>query len=213
MLSAALKNLSEEDSAGSDAESVQSLEPETDRFGFLVTSRSTAGWGKSDCYCATSRLVCLYILLPSVVTYLKKKVLMFSVFVSSGTRLSRIQWCHIQTILSTAICAFSPHGEHPHLLPWGRRTAAVWFSCFLSWLSSCCLCLKWQLCKVQTCLRSVTQDDFSSVEMWVRLPSWSGSGRLNGSTSWAGGTTFCWRRLVRFVVGSRALEDCTCKMH
>lgn len=43
MLSPALKNLSEEDSAGSDPESGLGLEPETDRFGFIVTSTSTAG--------------------------------------------------------------------------------------------------------------------------------------------------------------------------
>lgn len=47
MLSPALKNLSEEDSAGSDPESGLGLEPETDRFGFIVTSTSTAGWGAS----------------------------------------------------------------------------------------------------------------------------------------------------------------------
>lgn len=34
------KDTSEEDSSGSDA----GLEPETDRFGFIVTDRSTAGW-------------------------------------------------------------------------------------------------------------------------------------------------------------------------
>lgn len=50
MLNPALKNLSEEDSAGSDPESGLGLEPETDRFGFIVTSRSTAGWGTSYCY-------------------------------------------------------------------------------------------------------------------------------------------------------------------
>lgn len=38
------KDNSEEDSSGSDA----GLEPETDRFGFIVTGRSTAGW--DACY-------------------------------------------------------------------------------------------------------------------------------------------------------------------
>lgn len=42
MLSPAQKNLSEEDSSGSDTGS--GVEPETDRFGFILTSRSTAGW-------------------------------------------------------------------------------------------------------------------------------------------------------------------------
>ncbi|KAK2904196.1 ecotropic viral integration site 5 ortholog [Channa argus] len=37
------KNLSEEDSSGSDAGSEVSLEPETDRFGFILTNGSTAG--------------------------------------------------------------------------------------------------------------------------------------------------------------------------
>lgn len=40
--SAAQKNLSEEDSSGSDGESV-GQEPETDRFGFILTNGSTAG--------------------------------------------------------------------------------------------------------------------------------------------------------------------------
>ncbi|XP_018524298.1 TBC1 domain family member 10A isoform X2 [Lates calcarifer] len=43
MLSPAQKNLSEEDSSGSDAGSEVSLEPETDRFGFILTNGSTAG--------------------------------------------------------------------------------------------------------------------------------------------------------------------------
>lgn len=38
------KNPSEEDSSGSDAGSGVGLEPETDRFGFIVTNKSTAGW-------------------------------------------------------------------------------------------------------------------------------------------------------------------------
>nr|XP_043897050.1 calponin homology domain-containing protein DDB_G0272472 isoform X1 [Solea senegalensis] len=42
-LSLAQKNLCEEDSSGSDAESELSLEPETDRFGFILTNGSTAG--------------------------------------------------------------------------------------------------------------------------------------------------------------------------
>ncbi|XP_029020900.1 rab GTPase-activating protein eat-17 [Betta splendens] len=37
------KNLGEEDSSGSDAESEISLEPETDRFGFILTNGSAAG--------------------------------------------------------------------------------------------------------------------------------------------------------------------------
>ncbi|XP_041847090.1 ecotropic viral integration site 5 ortholog [Melanotaenia boesemani] len=37
------KNLNEEDSSGSDAGSEVSLEPETDRFGFILTNGSTAG--------------------------------------------------------------------------------------------------------------------------------------------------------------------------
>ncbi|XP_069550654.1 EVI5-like protein [Brachyistius frenatus] len=37
------KNLSEEDSSGSDSGSEVSLEPETDRFGFILTNGSTAG--------------------------------------------------------------------------------------------------------------------------------------------------------------------------
>ncbi|TKS72321.1 Carabin TBC1 domain family member 10C [Collichthys lucidus] len=41
--SPAQKNLGEEDSSGSDAGSELSLEPETDRFGFIVTNGSTAG--------------------------------------------------------------------------------------------------------------------------------------------------------------------------
>ncbi|GAA6225346.1 ecotropic viral integration site 5 ortholog isoform X1 [Lates japonicus] len=41
--SPAQKNLSEEDSSGSDAGSEVSLEPETDRFGFILTNGSTAG--------------------------------------------------------------------------------------------------------------------------------------------------------------------------
>ncbi|XP_058505896.1 protein split ends [Solea solea] len=42
-LSLAQKNLCEEDSSGSDAESELSLEPETDRFGFILTNGSPAG--------------------------------------------------------------------------------------------------------------------------------------------------------------------------
>ncbi|XP_047440938.1 ecotropic viral integration site 5 ortholog [Mugil cephalus] len=41
--SAAQKNVTEEDSSGSDVGSEVSLEPETDRFGFIVTNGSTAG--------------------------------------------------------------------------------------------------------------------------------------------------------------------------
>ncbi|XP_069027162.1 uncharacterized protein tbc1d10c [Embiotoca jacksoni] len=41
--SGAQKNLSEEDSSGSDSGSEVSLEPETDRFGFILTNGSTAG--------------------------------------------------------------------------------------------------------------------------------------------------------------------------
>uniref|UniRef100_A0A3B4UPR4 TBC1 domain family, member 10C n=1 Tax=Seriola dumerili TaxID=41447 RepID=A0A3B4UPR4_SERDU len=41
--SPAQKNLSEEDSSGSDAGSEVGLEPETDRFGFILTNGSTAG--------------------------------------------------------------------------------------------------------------------------------------------------------------------------
>ncbi|XP_015231630.1 PREDICTED: carabin [Cyprinodon variegatus] len=41
--SQAQKHLSEEDSSGSDAGSEVSLEPETDRFGFILTNGSTAG--------------------------------------------------------------------------------------------------------------------------------------------------------------------------
>ncbi|XP_038554564.1 trichohyalin isoform X3 [Micropterus salmoides] len=41
--SSAQKNLGEEDSSGSDAGSEVGLEPETDRFGFIVTNGSTAG--------------------------------------------------------------------------------------------------------------------------------------------------------------------------
>ncbi|XP_038554563.1 trichohyalin isoform X2 [Micropterus salmoides] len=43
--SSAQKNLGEEDSSGSDAGSEVGLEPETDRFGFIVTNGSTAGVG------------------------------------------------------------------------------------------------------------------------------------------------------------------------
>lgn len=38
------RHQSEEDSSGSDAGSEVSLEPETDRFGFILTNGSTAGW-------------------------------------------------------------------------------------------------------------------------------------------------------------------------
>lgn len=41
--SPAQKSLGEEDSSGSDAGSEAGLEPETDRFGFIVTNGSTAG--------------------------------------------------------------------------------------------------------------------------------------------------------------------------
>uniref|UniRef100_A0A3P8SVY3 TBC1 domain family, member 10C n=1 Tax=Amphiprion percula TaxID=161767 RepID=A0A3P8SVY3_AMPPE len=43
MLSPSQKNFSEEDSSGSDAGSEVSLEPETDRFGFILANGSTAG--------------------------------------------------------------------------------------------------------------------------------------------------------------------------
>jgi len=42
-LNQAQRNPSEEDSSGSDAGSEVSLEPETDRFGFILTNGSTAG--------------------------------------------------------------------------------------------------------------------------------------------------------------------------
>lgn len=42
MLRGAQRNQSEEDSSGSDSGSEVSLEPETDRFGFILTNGSTA---------------------------------------------------------------------------------------------------------------------------------------------------------------------------
>lgn len=51
--SPAQKNLSEEDSSGSDAGSEVGQEPETDRFGFILTNGSTAGWAVTHvCSCA-----------------------------------------------------------------------------------------------------------------------------------------------------------------
>lgn len=41
--SPAQKSLSEDDTSGSDAGSEVGLEPETDRFGFILTNGSTAG--------------------------------------------------------------------------------------------------------------------------------------------------------------------------
>lgn len=58
MFSPAQKNLSEEDSSGSDTGS--GVEPETDRFGFILTSRSTAGW-------EVSYLLMSFVLLMSLV--------------------------------------------------------------------------------------------------------------------------------------------------
>lgn len=55
--SPAKKNLSEEDSSGSDAGSEVGQEPETDRFGFIVTNGSTAGWADPRlCLCTVTVL-------------------------------------------------------------------------------------------------------------------------------------------------------------
>lgn len=43
MISQAQKNAEEEDSSGSDSDPELSSEPETDRFGFILTNGSTAG--------------------------------------------------------------------------------------------------------------------------------------------------------------------------
>ena len=45
------KNVSEEDSSGSDAGSEVGPEPETDRFGFILTNGSTAGWALPHLCC------------------------------------------------------------------------------------------------------------------------------------------------------------------
>ncbi len=65
MLSPTKKNLCEEDSSESDAGSEAGLEPETDRFGFIVSNGCTAGWAVSHlCLWTVTVLFLSWALLP-----------------------------------------------------------------------------------------------------------------------------------------------------
>lgn len=112
--SPAQKSLYDEDgSSGSDAGSEAGLEPETDRFGFIVTNGSTAGWAVPLLYMWTVKILTMRL---ALLQYQNHQVYCFSVlwhsFSKKGQMVERQIKAEVSAYKTRNICPIQTNVEN-----------------------------------------------------------------------------------------------------